>query len=443
MALVALAPLPGALLGAALFVGGVLLRPSLVVPAIVLTLPLYLQPRNLGGQEISVAEAAILLGCTAAAAQSFWIAHWGRRDAARAVGLPQPRGVDWAAAAFIIGALLSLVVTEYPKQSLRELRWLVVEPILVFYLARATLSSSGQVAGVLWSVVAAGAMAAAIGMLDLLAAGRLMDVQARATAPYLSPNHLGLFLGRAGAVALAIALLDRAPRRQRGWGRWSAPGAWLAIDVIGLGLIRTLSVGAWIGTAAAALVLGAIRGRRTVQVMASGLLAVALLAVVTLPPERTLDRLDPALGTGLLRIYVWQSAGQMIADHPLLGIGLDNFLYAYRDRYMAPEAWREPNLSHPHNWVLHFWLETGLIGLAAALALMIWTGLTAFRLLRSSQAPVDRCLAGAAAAVIADFVVHGSFDNAYFLVDLAVLWWIFVALLAIRTSPSGAPGWVH
>ena len=53
----------------------------------------------------------------------------------------------------------------------------------------------------------------------------------------------------------------------------------------------------------------------------------------------------------------------MIGDHPLLGVGLDNFLYAYRSHYVLPTAWEEFNLSHPHNVVLDFWLRLGLPGL--------------------------------------------------------------------------------
>ena len=43
---------------------------------------------------------------------------------------------------------------------------------------------------------------------------------------------------------------------------------------------------------------------------------------------------------------------------PCGAIGLDQFLYLY-PRYMHPDAWREPNLSHPHNLLLDFWLRLG------------------------------------------------------------------------------------
>ena len=38
---------------------------------------------------------------------------------------------------------------------------------------------------------------------------------------------------------------------------------------------------------------------------------------------------------------------------------------------MLPEAWREPNISHPHNWVLDFWIQMGVLGLVAGTALIL------------------------------------------------------------------------
>ena len=55
----------------------------------------------------------------------------------------------------------------------------------------------------------------------------------------------------------------------------------------------------------------------------------------------------------------------MIRDHPLFGVGLDNFLYAYRGRYILDAAWQEPNLNHPHNIILDFATRLGLLGLLA------------------------------------------------------------------------------
>jgi O-antigen ligase len=203
-------------------------------------------------------------------------------------------------------------------------------------------------------------------------------------------------------------------------------------------LARSLSIGAWVGTASAALVIAALRGRRWLLGIALGLVLVAMAAALVLPGERIRSRLDPVSGTGLSRLQIWEASLQMIADHPVLGVGLDNFLYAYRQDYMLTEAWREPNISHPHNWVLHTWLQLGLLGLIATVGLLAWAGWRAASLLRAPTSPLDPTLGAATFAFLTDVLVHGSFDNSYFLVDLAVLWWVLLALLHPSVS-HGSP----
>src|SRR3954447_1573311 len=60
-----LAPMPLIGLGLAMYGAAVFLRPWILTPLVVLTLPFYLHPRALGGQEIAVTEIAILVGAIA------------------------------------------------------------------------------------------------------------------------------------------------------------------------------------------------------------------------------------------------------------------------------------------------------------------------------------------------------------------------------------------
>jgi hypothetical protein len=52
---------------------------------------------------------------------------------------------------------------------------------------------------------------------------------------------------------------------------------------------------------------------------------------------------------------------------------------------------------------------------------------------------LDRLLAATSAGLFVDFIVHGSLDNSYFLVDAAVIWWLGVALLAARGQQARLP----
>jgi O-antigen ligase len=136
-----------------------------------------------------------------------------------------------------------------------------------------------------------------------------------------------------------------------------------------------------------------------------------------------------ALGgpTGVFRVNLWLAGLQMIRDHPLLGVGLDNFLYAYRGRYILDAAWQEPNLNHPHNILLDFSTRLGLLGLLAG-GWMIWVlGRTLKRVLGKVTdiwLPIAAGFSGALAAML----IHGLVDHSFFLVDLAFSFYLTLGL---------------
>jgi O-antigen ligase len=417
-----------ALVGYALYVLALSLQRWLAVPLVILALPFSARPHALGPLDIAVAEVATLL-----AALVFAAAAVGRfvrlGHAGESAPRPGPSGGLLFAAAFLGAGLLSLLVTEYPKQSLRELRWVIVEPILFFLIARSALTRPARIQLTLAAVVAAGVLAAVSALVFAAASGELATFATRPAFPYRSPNHLALFLDRAAAVALALVVFGPG-------ARWS--GA--ALLPIALAVLRSVSLGAWLGIASAALTLAGFRGRRQLLATAAAILVAVTVLAVALPRERTLGRFDPASGTGLFRIQIWESSLRMIADQPVLGVGLDNFLYRYRGTYMLPEAWEEPNISHPHNWVLHFWLALGLPGLAAALGMIVWLARRARHLLTRPIAPLDRTIGGITLATLVATLVHGSFDNSYFLFDMAMLWWLIAALAEISPKPAAPEG---
>jgi len=136
-------------------------------------------------------------------------------------------------------------------------------------------------------------------------------------------------------------------------------------------------------------------------------------------------RLDLFGVTGVFRLNLWQASLEMIRENPFFGVGLDNFLYAYRGRYILDAAWQEPNLNHPHNIFLDFTTRLGLLGLLAG-GWMIWV---LARTLKRALAkvpvqwmPVAAGFSGALAAML----VHGLVDHSFFLVDLAFSFYLML-----------------
>jgi O-antigen ligase len=129
------------------------------------------------------------------------------------------------------------------------------------------------------------------------------------------------------------------------------------------------------------------------------------------------------------RELIWRASLRMAADHPVFGVGLDQFLYQYAPRYVEPAGWPERYTSHPHNLVLDFWLQLGLAGIVLLIGLALFC-MRQGAWLRGSEERSERwALAVAGAALLAGGAAHGLVDNGFFLPDLAVLTWIAVALI--------------
>jgi putative inorganic carbon (hco3(-)) transporter len=431
----ALAPPPWlAPLAGAAFVAAAYRRPRLGLAAILATLPTYFHTPDLAGLSLSLPEVALLLTTVGIAL----------RVAVRGDVRPSPTRFDGWIALLLAAALLSLLPTEYPKLSLRLLRTLLLEPLLFYYLVVSVCSDLRALRPLVVGFLGAAAVVAALAVGQIALNAQTVEVEGvrRALGPFPSPNHLGLYLGRALPFAVAGALWSR---------RWR--GLCLALSaLLAAALALTFSVGAWLGTATSLLVLAALAGRRALLALtlAGGALAVlAFVALSRLGVERVIGQATLGGTTAISRRLIWTAALAMLRDHPILGIGLDNFLYRYQLEYMLPEAWAEPNISHPHNWVLQFWLELGLPGLLAVLGLLAAFFWCAVRLLRreplpgvplsSRLCPRSPLLVGALAS-LAGWLVHGAVDNSYFLVDQAYLFWWQIAIVevAARTAVASA-----
>jgi O-antigen ligase len=210
-------------------------------------------------------------------------------------------------------------------------------------------------------------------------------------------------------------------------------------------ILLSFSKGALLfGVPASLLALGVLAGGRWLWVTLAMLIAAALAAIPVLRTPRFTSVFDLQSGTSFFRLNLWRSTLDMIRDHPWLGVGLDNFLYAYRGRYIRPAAWQEPNLSHPHNILLDYWSRLGVLGLAAGLWLQaaFWRLALPLRRLAGpgrgdANSPDERALALGLMGSMVDFLAHGLVDNSYFLVDLAFAFCLTLALVVELAGPRG------
>ena len=146
-------------------------------------------------------------------------------------------------------------------------------------------------------------------------------------------------------------------------------------------------------------------------------------------------------GTGFFRVNVWRSAWAMFTDHPVLGVGLDNFLYAYRGKYILPEAWEEPNLPHAHNVFLDFLTRLGVLGFAALAAMLVSFFIVGADCIRETTRQANRGLRALTIGLVASMVnmlAHGMVDTGYWFVDLAFVFTMTLGLMAAIHSAASS-----
>jgi O-antigen ligase len=427
-------------------------RPDLSLPLIAASIPFWPRPKHLLRWEFSLFEMLVWLAAAALIAR--WVlaalsAALERRNDQRSKGESSPfaihfGGLDWPVMALLGLGLLSTITAQRSDVALREYRTVFLGGALFYWLitrvpapdSRKGFSPRPLVHG----LVAGAAVVSLVGLWQLATGLGRVDVEGvwRVRAFYGSPNNLALLLDRVIPLALAVAAFGGIAGSERPAGgptrttlRWLYVAATL---VMFLACAATFSKGALllglpVGVALV-LGLGAWRiRRRWPWLLLAGLAVagIAGLAWVGRTP-RFADLVNLTAGTSFLRVKLWQGAWHMALDHPWLGVGPDNFLYAYRTRYVLPSAWQELNLNHPHDLFLDLWTRLGIPGLIVGVW-AIWAGARrAWALSRDPDEaiwPIGLGLLGGLAAMVA----HGLIDNSLFLVDLMAIFMLSLGLL--------------
>jgi O-antigen ligase len=158
---------------------------------------------------------------------------------------------------------------------------------------------------------------------------------------------------------------------------------------------------------------------------------------------RLLQWAPSASGSSEVRLDIWAPALSLIPKRPLLGCGPDVLQFCYYPVY--PTALRHieaPNAvpDRTHNMFLDAAVETGLLGLAAFLALLGVTALTLWRLTRRAADPRHRLLAAALLAALAGHLVEGFFGIP--IVATQLLTWCIAGMagaMVAMARPATAP----
>ena len=182
----------------------------------------------------------------------------------------------------------------------------------------------------------------------------------------------------AGWLVTAAAFVLGAAMGER--GRWRIAllaAGWLGLAAVGVSATR----GAWLAVPGVLLLLalvGRSSARKSVYVG-----TVVLFVGILLAGSASGSKLSPsdlATGSAGSRVEIWRGAASMIAEYPVLGVGVGRFLYEY-PRFQTPQHVQlegaDTRTDQAHSIYLQQAAETGIpsaLGLLALVASALWAG---------------------------------------------------------------------
>jgi O-antigen ligase len=346
--------------------------------------------------------------------------------------------LDLAVIAMVCLASVSLAWTQNRPSAITELRTLIIEPALFYLLLRYTVHMPKVWLRLIDCLILAGFIVCIIGTIAFVRGDAIItaeDGAQRLASVYGSPNNVGLLLGRCLPFVWAFILLSPPSQRR-------VIMAFVATSML-ITVVLTQSSGAilfGIPSGFIAVILLCYGKKSFAPLFALLTLGSGFIILLTQVSARFAKLLTLSDGTNFIRLRVWESALAIIREHPITGLGLDQFLYAFRSQYIKPDAIQDMNLSHPHNILFDFWIRLGLGGVILILWIQITFWRTTFALLRTTSHDRKILLIGVMGSMVAT-LTHGLIDNSVFVLDLSLIFAFSLALVVnfVRSHPIDEP----
>lgn len=210
-----------------------------------------------------------------------------------------------------------------------------------------------------------------------------------------------------------------------------------------LSMLMTLSRGAWVALALAAVVYVFFKEKKLIPVfILLGIAAVPFLPQSILLRLRTL--MNPADSSYSTRTEIWQTVAPIIKDYWLTGLGLGNetLLRVSKNYYSFVVKGSIP--SHSHNLYLQIWVETGIFGITSFLAFILTTFKKSIKsIVRPRDEGIKNVLI-AGLASLTGILANGMIEYVWFDRRVMLFFWaavgIILAALVIQTKADHTEG---
>jgi len=402
--------------GALIAIGAAIYGPALGLAVLALTYPFDLTTYA-GPLKLTTSEALLVILTTVLVGRLLF----QRGAAVRRTPL------DLAVLIFAWATLLSLfgLAGHYSDQLLALVK--AAGGFLLFFIVTQSLREQRDVWLAIGAALAAGIVVTAATVVPIVTESQAVSDQTRAIGDVIDPNLYAGYLVLLIPLALAAGLAIR---------RRVAPFATVVLMLLFLGaLLATLSRGGWLGAAIGfAVMVAFLPGRRRlILAIVGGALALLLIAGLAGPVGSRLGNSSGPSPAATLesRLPIWSFALSVVVQHPIFGIGVNNF-GNYVDAF-RPDL----DVNQAHDLFLNVLVERGIIGLAALVTFLFLLFRTLRRIASQSLSTglargpdSTRILAVGIIASFAAFLGDSLFDVAYYDYKILLLFWLLAGIAA-------------
>jgi putative inorganic carbon (HCO3(-)) transporter len=330
-----------------------------------------------------------------------------------------------AIALLLLSGVISVFVAKDHRAALGLYRAYFVEPVVLFYVASDLLRRRADFRTLLMGLGIGTSIFAVMNVVVFAAAAfqNTIHFGAPPSAIYTSSNAVAMFLEPPAALAIGLVLFAD-ERRDRLMAL-----AWALI--LAVAFVLTFSRGGYLALAIFG-VLTVIKVRPDLRrpLLIVGIVAAAavLLTVVvasTTPLMKTRFSYVALNYTLQTRAAIFTATLGIIAAHPILGVGLGSYVY---NLHGFPEI-------YPHDVYMTFWVELGVLGLLAFLYVFVRLGVSAWRALSLARG-FEKALLWGVVGTVVTWALHGIVDSPYWKNDMAVEFWLVVAIAVAVTRKS-------
>ncbi|NIA18418.1 MAG: hypothetical protein GWO79_00900, partial [Actinobacteria bacterium] len=301
----------------------------------------------------------------------------------------------------------------------------------------------------------------------------------RVTSFFGYPNAVGLYLGPIilvlfGWIVSGLNTSQITNYKLQITNKFKITNSKILARILFAGIVIILSVlaiyfakseGALIGVAAGLFVFGFLSNRK-IRWITAGAAVLAAAGIMAFTPirEYAAEKIMLKDLSGEIRKAQWMETVEMLKDGRLItGAGLANYQEAIKpyhkegiffnkdndpdfirkivifdERYKS-KYWQPTEIYlYPHNIFLNFWVELGIAGVLLFTWIIGKYFYIGFKIIRNPKSEIrnphglkNKYLTSGLLGAMAVMVIHGMVDVPYFKNDLAVMFWVFIAMMGL------------